>query len=632
MKFKRTVFLTAVVVAMGLLLGTGATQAAEVIFDGNTTTAIGIEGLEVDGLLYNVTFPATTGSELYGPSPNWSFPFTGVDDGEEAVAAVIIALNNSAADTVGTAAPGDFSFYVGFGINQLDTGITATDGSYVNQWIGPSGVEWVSYESTTVYADFTAASEPDPVTIGGTVTGLEGSGLVLQNNGLDDLPITADGTFIFDTPLTPSTVYNVTVLTQPEGQTCSVTNGRGEVPTEDVTDVDVLCVEARAADVSKVAAEGDTLDGTILDEISKSGKVAINSFGRVAFHGQTGPTDAVFTQDGLVAMEGDTLNDSTADRISNLGGVAINLFGQVAFHGREGLRFEAVFTQNGLVAKEQGTLGGTTLDQISESGGVAINLFGQVAFHGKIEVGSGPFNTETLRAVFTQDGPVVQEGDTLDDETRLVEISESAGVAINLFGQVAFHGEVVDPDAGPDAVAAVFTQDGLVAKQGGTLTDDTTIVEEIRESGGVAINDFGRVAFQGRVVDPAAGSDTVAAVFTQDVVVAREGGTLTDGTTLDEISESGGVAINSLGQVAFHGRTGGIRAVFTQDGLVAKEGDTLTDGTTLGEISENGGVAINNLGEVAFHGRIGGIDMVFRSGSESPPSSAEGGLFKSITW
>ncbi len=101
---------------------------------------------------------------------------------------------------------------------------------------------------------------------------------------------------------------------------------------------------------------------------------------------------------------------------------------------------------------------------------------------------------------------------------------------------------------------------------------------------------------------------------------------------MDQISESGGVAINDLGQVAFHGRTGGIRAVFTQDGLVAKEGDTLTDGTTLGEISENGGVAINNLGEVAFHGRIGGIDMVFRSGSESPSSSAEGDLFKYITW
>ena len=150
MKFKRTVLLATFVVGLGLLLGTGATQAATVIFDGNTTTAIGIEGLEVDGLLYNVTFPATTGSDLYGPSPNWSFPFTGVDDGEEAVAAVIIALNNSDADTVGTAAPGDFLFYVGFGINELDTGITATDGDYLNQWVGPSGVEWVMYETTTV--------------------------------------------------------------------------------------------------------------------------------------------------------------------------------------------------------------------------------------------------------------------------------------------------------------------------------------------------------------------------------------------------------------------------------------------------------------------------------------------------
>jgi hypothetical protein len=95
-------------------------------------------------------------------------------------------------------------------------------------------------------------------------------------------------------------------------------------------------------------------------------------------------------------------------------------------------------------------------------------------------------------------------------------------------------------------------------------------------------------------------------------VVAKVGDKLDDGTLLEDIEVSGGVAINLFGEVAFHGRTGGLRAVFTQNGLVAREISNLPDGNTLSEISANAGVAINPYGfEVAFHGRIGTTDAVF---------------------
>jgi len=76
--------------------------------------------------------------------------------------------------------------------------------------------------------------------IGGTVTGLSGSGLVLQNNGLDNLPISANGTFTFATPVPGA--YAVTVLTQPSNptQTCQITNGSGTA-TANVTNVTVTC-------------------------------------------------------------------------------------------------------------------------------------------------------------------------------------------------------------------------------------------------------------------------------------------------------------------------------------------------------------------------------------------------------
>ena len=41
-----------------------------------------------------------------------------------------------------------------------------------------------------------------PHSISGTVFGLAGTGLVLQNNGGDSLNVTADGTYIFPTKVT----------------------------------------------------------------------------------------------------------------------------------------------------------------------------------------------------------------------------------------------------------------------------------------------------------------------------------------------------------------------------------------------------------------------------------------------
>ena len=56
-------------------------------------------------------------------------------------------------------------------------------------------------------------------TIGGHVTNLSGSGLVIQNNGSDNLAITANDGFTFPTAMADGSSYNVTILTQPIGQT-----------------------------------------------------------------------------------------------------------------------------------------------------------------------------------------------------------------------------------------------------------------------------------------------------------------------------------------------------------------------------------------------------------------------------
>lgn len=77
-------------------------------------------------------------------------------------------------------------------------------------------------------------------TLGGVATGLIGT-VVLQNNGSDTLPLSGDGLFVFDDTIPPGSTYNVTVLTQPSGQTCTVNNGMGTMGAAPIRNVRVSC-------------------------------------------------------------------------------------------------------------------------------------------------------------------------------------------------------------------------------------------------------------------------------------------------------------------------------------------------------------------------------------------------------
>jgi hypothetical protein len=81
--------------------------------------------------------------------------------------------------------------------------------------------------------------------VGGTVSGLaEGTAVVLQNKGSDDLTVSTNGGFTFASELPEGRPYGVTVLTQPTtpNQTCTVTGGEGKIPAGNVTGINVNCV------------------------------------------------------------------------------------------------------------------------------------------------------------------------------------------------------------------------------------------------------------------------------------------------------------------------------------------------------------------------------------------------------
>jgi hypothetical protein len=81
-----------------------------------------------------------------------------------------------------------------------------------------------------------------------SVTGLVGSGLTedsveLQNNGGDPILVTADATVNFPTELPDGAMYDVTVASQPDNQTCTVANGTGTVSGGPVFGPAVTCVD-----------------------------------------------------------------------------------------------------------------------------------------------------------------------------------------------------------------------------------------------------------------------------------------------------------------------------------------------------------------------------------------------------
>jgi hypothetical protein len=115
-------------------------------------------------------------------------------------------------------------------------------------------------------------------TIGGTVSGLtSGASVTLLNNGANALKVTANGAFTFTTALDYGAAYDVTVGTEPTGETCTVTAGSGTV-TKKVTTVKVACKAS-----STTFSIGGTVSGlntsasvTLLDNGTNSLKVTAN--------------------------------------------------------------------------------------------------------------------------------------------------------------------------------------------------------------------------------------------------------------------------------------------------------------------------------------------------------------------
>jgi len=181
-----------------------------------------------------------------------------------------LVLRNNGGDDLGVTANGSFTF-----TTPVSDG-AAYDVRVFTQPASPPQTCVVTNGSGTVttanITNVAIACTTSTFTVGGTVTGLVGTGLVLRNNGGDDLSVTTDGSFVFTTPLSTGAPYDVTVFTQPTGpaQVCVVTNGSGTVATANLTSVAIACAGMGSIRVT-VATTGTSALGAHGVEVYQGG-------------------------------------------------------------------------------------------------------------------------------------------------------------------------------------------------------------------------------------------------------------------------------------------------------------------------------------------------------------------------
>jgi len=183
-----------------------------------------------------------------------------------------LVLENNGGDNLAISGNGSFTF------STAVTGGSTYNVTILTQPSNPAQTCAVSKGSGTVNANVTSVQVScASFTIGGTVSGLSGTGLVLENNGGDNLAISGNGSFTFSTAVTGGSTYNVTILTQPSNpaQTCAVSKGSGTV------NADVMSVQVSCASYT-IGGTVSGLSGTLVLENNGGDNLAISGDGGFA--------------------------------------------------------------------------------------------------------------------------------------------------------------------------------------------------------------------------------------------------------------------------------------------------------------------------------------------------------------
>ena len=168
-------------------------------------------------------------------------------------------------------------------------------------------------------------NSPPTYTIGGTVSGLVGSGSVLTDNGVDRIGVAANGAFTFPTRVATGSDYSVYVSVQPAApvQRCKVSAAAGRVGGTAVTDIQVVCVTPMLSLFAGTLSVAGTADGNgSAAQFNSPRGIASDSSGNLYIADTLNNTVRKITPDsGVTTLAGTPYTAATTDDCQSADGI-----------------------------------------------------------------------------------------------------------------------------------------------------------------------------------------------------------------------------------------------------------------------------------------------------------------------
>jgi uncharacterized delta-60 repeat protein len=474
----------------------------------------------------------------------------------------------------------------------------------------PGGCAKLGARSTAVLTilDDDRVVPSEGFTVGGTISGLEGKGLVLTSLG-SDLAVSSDGAFSFPDTAPDGASYDVRVKSEPRDpdQVCVVEGGRGNVGGANVTNIHVTC--------TTVAVDPG------LDPGFGVAGIVSTPFGG-------GPSAMVLQPDGKIVMVGGETVDFSLARYLVDG------------------TLDTSFGSGGLVTTD---LGGGSED---EAHAVALQTDGKLVVAGYTVTGrtkNNQSNYDFAVLRYDTDGSLDASFGTGGKVTTdfAGSTDEAAGVIVQPDGRIIVVGQssFVNADGltgGTDFAVARYLPDGSLDADfgsGGKLTTDIAGAGDFAEN--VALQKDGAIVVSGRVGTPgdssadhtgvtrySAGGELDASFGTAGKVLVKnlevgEGLALqNDGMLLmTGTSRTGGTARFATMRLAANG---GVDAGFGTNGLVTTAFSTGDDGARAVTVQSDGkilvagqsGILSNADFAIARYGADGKLDPTFGTGGK----------------